>query len=941
MILRHLLACALVSLTTSATAQKAQVNDFSFAELRCLQAAMSPEESLAPDELVGVAFEDIAAPSAIQACEKAVAALDGSEGNLRRRLVHDALGRALHGTDARAALEAYQVSLNLGSWLAALNAGVIYFYGAEGVEANADLAERLFDRALASDKTTVYRVVGTNYASGSAVVPPAPERALDLLLTAAKRADVPAAMEAARLLRFGPEEIRNRDRAFQVYLLARQDPQALITAAAMLDVGEARAADEAQKLEVMKAAADAGSGAAALAYARLVFNAAHPEQEIEVWRAYFYARQAYNAFRTAPPDSRDGFPPYVGQAGRLMLSITESAGIDDPLYPRSYMRTRHDRSRATDLTVRFDCQDGRNFTYPVGFDSTTGMTAPLLWIPFMEQFHGCRLPYAQHRLLKGLTTAPELNVHANPNDRATYLRENFSQNGMPFSKAFRAEPQVASWPLPPLRTPRPRPTATFTALVPNMASPAMADIEMRNILAVVGRRASVNIQRDTLNLAQHVPASLPGEFYQLKAPPSPAEVALMQVRQMPIDAYASDITVGPLLFWGTVVDRVMNRLGLSAHASGPRWRYPDGMPFSVRLLVPPIGARRQEATLRELRKEAAGLNLPLLVMRTDSKNAYRRARTQGEWDVALDFEYSWARPTSRWSPRLHLASAARASREDLQALSADSDRNFSRSDYSGIDDPAVEAALTAMVNAEDSLDYIEARRALQRIVLWQFYVIPLWIDRLDSGGVALARSQGSELNRSILEARVNQLSLPICESWKATRGFLGINKQGRLAIASTVATRDILGRTIVDRDPETGLPRSKLNQNNLTFDIGLDGDGPRSVRLRLPMPTFVAGGKFSTDGPMPRSEVSLRIGGDPQEKYSAQYVSPSGTFDSDFTDQQFKALTETALQAGPNARLTASVVHSGNVLANYDLGLARHAGACLLFFTDATGKIYR
>ena len=57
--------------------------------------------------------------------------------------------------------------------------------------------------------------------------------------------------------------------------------------------------------------------------------------------------------------------------------------------------------------------------------------------------------------------------------------------------------------------------------------------------------------------------------------------------------------------------------------------------------------------------------------------------------------------------------------------SAAADRNGSRN-YLGIKNPAVDAIIERLIFSTDRDDLIAASRALDRVLLWNHYVVPMW-----------------------------------------------------------------------------------------------------------------------------------------------------------------------------------------------------------------------
>jgi microcin C transport system substrate-binding protein len=105
--------------------------------------------------------------------------------------------------------------------------------------------------------------------------------------------------------------------------------------------------------------------------------------------------------------------------------------------------------------------------------------------------------------------------------------------------------------------------------------------------------------------------------------------------------------------------------------------------------------------------ELIGLDI---VIRTVDSSQYQRRLQSFDYDVIVG---NWPQSLSPGNEQRDFFGSAAA------------DRNGSRN-YLGIKNPAVDAIIERLIFSTDRDDLIAASRALDRVLLWNHYVVPMW-----------------------------------------------------------------------------------------------------------------------------------------------------------------------------------------------------------------------
>jgi peptide/nickel transport system substrate-binding protein len=182
------------------------------------------------------------------------------------------------------------------------------------------------------------------------------------------------------------------------------------------------------------------------------------------------------------------------------------------------------------------------------------------------------------------------------------------------------------------------------------------------------------------------------------------------------DAVRSDIMAGrwsPPVSDGTGRDRKNLRHALSLfEAAGYRLKGTElvdpatGHPFAVEYLVT---NREQERLALAFGRSVKRAGIEMQVRLVDATQ-YERRRVTFDFDM---MEYRWEQSLSPGNEQLFYWGSAAAGQEGTR-------------NYMGVRSKAVDAMIAAMLNARDQIDFVAATRALDRVLLSGFYVIPLF-----------------------------------------------------------------------------------------------------------------------------------------------------------------------------------------------------------------------
>jgi len=131
-----------------------------------------------------------------------------------------------------------------------------------------------------------------------------------------------------------------------------------------------------------------------------------------------------------------------------------------------------------------------------------------------------------------------------------------------------------------------------------------------------------------------------------------------------------------------------------------------GETFSVEFLLDQPNFERIALPYKQ-QLELIGLDI---VIRTVDSSQYQRRLQSFDYDVIVG---NWPQSLSPGNEQRDFFGSAAA------------DRNGSRN-YLGIKNPAVDAIIERLIFSTDRDDLIAASRALDRVLLWNHYVVPMW-----------------------------------------------------------------------------------------------------------------------------------------------------------------------------------------------------------------------
>lgn len=132
-----------------------------------------------------------------------------------------------------------------------------------------------------------------------------------------------------------------------------------------------------------------------------------------------------------------------------------------------------------------------------------------------------------------------------------------------------------------------------------------------------------------------------------------------------------------------------------------------GEPFRIEFLI--VSGSNFERVGVRYREQLAKIGIELTVRGVDSAQFTNRVRSR-DYDMIFT---GWAQSLSPGNEQFDYFGSEAAKRE--------SSRN-----YAGIADPAVDALIKRVVYAENRADLVAASRALDRVLLWNHYVVPGW-----------------------------------------------------------------------------------------------------------------------------------------------------------------------------------------------------------------------
>jgi microcin C transport system substrate-binding protein len=291
---------------------------------------------------------------------------------------------------------------------------------------------------------------------------------------------------------------------------------------------------------------------------------------------------------------------------------------------------------------------------------------------------------------------------------------------------FRSEAGVANWALRydqekirrgemvRERLPHGRPDAV-RALIFNTRRAPFSDIRIREALGLV-------LDSDWINRTlyygalKRIDSFYPNSELAARGLPSEAERALLEpwASQIPSQVFGA-AWVPPDGGRDTARARLRRATDLLREAGcairNGRLRLPDGAPFRFEIL---LGAPQEEKLALSYAESLKSLGIAASVRTVDSAQFTARLE-EFDYDMLL---HRWISTLSPGAEQL------------LYWGSAMAESKGSRN-YAGIRSPAVDAIATAIARAEDRAGLIAATRALDRLLCWGFYAVPLFYSGVD------------------------------------------------------------------------------------------------------------------------------------------------------------------------------------------------------------------
>jgi microcin C transport system substrate-binding protein len=131
-----------------------------------------------------------------------------------------------------------------------------------------------------------------------------------------------------------------------------------------------------------------------------------------------------------------------------------------------------------------------------------------------------------------------------------------------------------------------------------------------------------------------------------------------------------------------------------------------GEPFRIEFLISSPAFERVGVRYRE---QLAKIGIDLTIRSVDSSQYVNRVRKR-DYDMIYG---GWAESLSPGNEQFNYFGSEAAKREASQ-------------NYAGIENPAVDALIKRVVFAKDRAELVAASRALDRVLLWNHYVVPGW-----------------------------------------------------------------------------------------------------------------------------------------------------------------------------------------------------------------------
>ena len=178
-------------------------------------------------------------------------------------------------------------------------------------------------------------------------------------------------------------------------------------------------------------------------------------------------------------------------------------------------------------------------------------------------------------------------------------------------------------------------------------------------------------------------------------------------KKYPFSTDMFDITLDPILHQ-KIVDYSIDYLRWQTPGSGTTEPYIDanGQPVTFEFL---LAQTEFERILLPFKRNLSDLGIELVIRRVDVSQYINRLRSRDFDMIVGGFGQS--------------NSPGNEQREYWHSSSAD---NPGSRNYIGLKDPAIDQLVEGLINADSRQDLINHTRALDRVLLWGYYVIPNW-----------------------------------------------------------------------------------------------------------------------------------------------------------------------------------------------------------------------
>lgn len=196
--------------------------------------------------------------------------------------------------------------------------------------------------------------------------------------------------------------------------------------------------------------------------------------------------------------------------------------------------------------------------------------------------------------------------------------------------------------------------------------------------------------------------------------PEGAELAILKEAEKagPVPPEVYTTTYVPPVTEGAAGERANLRKALELFAAagwtnkGGKLVDAEGEPFKIEFLISNPGFERVGVRYRE---QLAKIGVDLTIRSVDSSQYTNRIRNR-------DYDMIYAGWGESLSP----------GNEQFDYFGSEAAKRNSSQNYAGIENPAVDALIKRVVYAKDRAELVAATHALDRVLLWNHYVVPGW-----------------------------------------------------------------------------------------------------------------------------------------------------------------------------------------------------------------------